>query len=296
MERTRQANLCLNYEKLIVKKKEVKFFGNIYCAEGVRADPEKVAAITSLRPPKTKSEVKSFLGMVNYLQQFLPKLSEQTKVIRNLDKKGVHFVWEAEHQACFENIKSLVSQSMTLAYYDRTKPVVLQTDYSEDGLGAVLVQEGKPIRFGSKAVSDSEMDYAPIEGEMLGIVYGINKFHHYLYGRRFTVECDHKPLHHIHKKNLSLAPPRLRGMLRSVADYDFTINYRPGREMVLPDAFSRLSSADKAEVKGTKVQVNELVDISPSRLHRIQEETDRDEILIELKKPVRKGWPKSIKP
>ena len=112
-------------------------------------------------------------------------------MIRNLDKKGVHFVWEAEHQACFESIKSLVSQSMTLAYYDRTKPVVLQTDYSEDGLGAVLVQEGRPIRFGSKAVSDSEMDYAPIKGEMLGIVHGINKFHHYLYGRRFTVECDH---------------------------------------------------------------------------------------------------------
>jgi hypothetical protein len=67
----------------------------------VRADPEKLTAITSLRPLKTKREVKSFLGMVNYLQQFLTKLSEQTKVIRNLDKKGMHFVWEAEHQACF---------------------------------------------------------------------------------------------------------------------------------------------------------------------------------------------------
>ena len=121
-----------------------------------------------------------------------------------------------------------------LAYYDCTKPVVLQTYYSEDGLGAVFVHKGRLIRFGSKAVSDSEIGYAPIEGEMLGILYGINKFHHYLYGRRFFLECDHKPLHHIRKKNLSLAPPRLRGMQLSVADYDFTISYLPGREMVLP--------------------------------------------------------------
>ena len=149
MERTRQANLCLNYEKLIVKKKEVKFFGNIYSAEGVKADPDKIAAITAMRPPETKTEVKSFLGMVNYLQQFLPKLSEQTKVLRNLEKKGVQFTSDAEHQSYFENIKALVSQSMTLAYYDRAKPVILQTDYSEDGLGVALVQEGKPIRFAS---------------------------------------------------------------------------------------------------------------------------------------------------
>ena len=240
-----------------MKQKEVKFFGNIYSSEGVKADPEKVAAITALRPPETKSEVKSFLGMVNYLQQFLPKISEQTKVLRILERKGVHFSWGAEQQACFDNIKSQVLQSMTLAYYDRTKPVTLQTDYSEDGLGVALVQEGKPIRFASKSISNDESEYAPIEGEMLGIVYGIKKFHHYLYGRRFVVECDHKPLHHIHKKNLKLAPPRLRGMLRSVADYDFTIQYRPGREMVMPDLFSRLSCADKEEVEGTKIKINE---------------------------------------
>ena len=295
MERTRRANLCLNYEKLIVKQSAVKFFGNVYSADGVQADPEKVAAIASMRPPKTKGEVKSFLGMVNYLQQFLPRLSEQTKVLRDLEKKGTHFSWGSDHQACFDNIKSLVSDSLSLAYYDRSKPVTLQTDYSENGIGVALVQDGKPVRFASKSLSERESEYAPIEGEMLGVVYGIKKFHHYLYGRRFVVECDHKPLHHIHRKNLSLAPPRLRGMLRSVADYDFSIQHRPGKEMVLPDVLSRLSGVDKVEVQGTRVRVDQLVDISPSRLQRLQQETDNDETLVKLKEMVRKGWPRSCK-
>ena len=92
MERTRECNLCLNYRKLLVKQHTVKFFGNIYSAEGVRADPDKVKAITAMRPPESKSEVKSFLGMVNYLQKFIPRLSEHTKPLRDLEKKGVHFV------------------------------------------------------------------------------------------------------------------------------------------------------------------------------------------------------------
>ena len=248
-----------------------------------------------MRPPKTKGEVKSFLGMVNYLQQFLPRLSEQTKVLRDLEKKGTHFSWGSDHQACFDNIKSLVSDSLSLAYYDRSKPVTLQTDYSENGIGVALVQDGKPVRFASKSLSERESEYAPIEGEMLGVVYGIKKFHHYLYGRRFVVECDHKPLHHIHRKNLSLAPPRLRGMLRSVGNYDFSIQHRPGKEMVLPDVLSRLSGVDKVEVQGTRARVDQLVDISPSRLQRLQQETDNDETLVKLKEMVRKGWPRSCK-
>ena len=295
MEQTRKSNLCLNYEKLLIKQKSVKFFGNVYSAEGVRADPQKVAAIADMRPPESKSEVKSFLGMVNYLQRFIPRLSEHTKLLRDLDRKGVHFVWGDEHQQTFEEVKSLVTESMLLTYYDRKKPVTLQCDYSENGIGVALVQDGKPVQFASKALVDGEENFAPIEGEMLGVVYGIKKFHHYLYGRRFVVECDHKPLHHIHKKNLSLAPPRLRGMLRAVADYDYTLQHRPGREMVLPDALSRMSRSDKKAVPGTKVRIHEVVDVSQSRLKRLQIETESDEVLQKIKTYVVSGWPVSIK-
>ena len=127
------------------------------------------------------------------------------------------------------------------------------------------------------------------------MVYGIKKFHHYLYGREFIVECDHKPLHHIQRKNLWLAPPRLRGMLSAVSDYDYVINHRPGKEMVLPDALSRLSQADKTEVKGTKVRIHELVDVSTSHLRKLQEQSENDEVLQKLKTLVQNGWPTSCK-
>ena len=100
-----------------------------------------------------------------------------------------------------------------LSYYDRKKEVTLQCDYLEKGRGVALVKEGMPILFASKALIDDKNDFAPIERETLGVVYGIQKFHHYLYGQWFTVECDHKPLSQISRKNLSLALPQLRGML-----------------------------------------------------------------------------------
>ena len=116
MEQTRSANICLNYDKIKVKQRNIKFFGNIYGADGVTTDPDKVAAIVALRPPENKSELKTFLGMINYLQQFIPRLSEHTMLLRQLEKKDVHFAWGAPYQECFDHIKGLVKQCMQLSY------------------------------------------------------------------------------------------------------------------------------------------------------------------------------------
>ena len=295
MERTRQANVCLNYEKISVKKPSVKFFGNMYTADGAKPDPDKVAAIQALRPPENRSELRTFLGMVNYLQQYIPRLSEYTAPLREMDCVGVVFTWNEAYQAVYDRIKKLVAADISLAYYDRTKPVTVQCDYSKKGLGAALVQEGRPIQFASKAVSGAEKNYAPIEGEMLAVLYGVTKFHHFLYGRRFEVESDHKPLQHIQQKNLSRAPPRLRSMLMKLSPYDFSIHYKPGEEMVMPDTFSRLSQVDQDEIPGLKVHVHSIVDISCLRLAKLKRETERDCVLQKLKKVFEEGWPSSIK-
>ena len=213
MERSRRSNLSLNYDKIELKKTSIKFFGNVYTKDGVKPDPDKVAAINSLRPPETKSELRTFIGMVNYLQQFIPHLSQHTAPLREIEKKGVDFYWDVNLQNSFENIKALVATDVTLSYYDRNKPVIVQTDYSKLGVGAVLLQEGRPVHYGSKALVGNEQGFAPIEGEMLAIVYATMKWHHYLYGRQFVVETDHKPLVDIKKKNIALAAPRIRGML-----------------------------------------------------------------------------------
>ena len=232
--------------------------------------------------------------MVGYLQQFLPNLAEMEKPLREMDKSSVIFTWDSNHQRCFEQIKELVAKSVTLAFYDRSKPVVLQTDYSTKGLGVALVQEGKPIHFGSKTLSPAESNYAPIEGEMLAIVYGIKKFSDYVYCRRFTIESDHKPLRHIQHKNISMAPPRLKSMLMKLSGYDYEIQYKPGSQMVLADTMSRLSSSESGEIPGLTVNIHSLVSVSDQRLLSLQQETKKDSILQSLMEHVQNGWPESI--
>ena len=133
MERTRSANITLNFDKIMFKQPRVKFFGNVYSKDGVEPDPDKIKAIQDLRRPEDKSELRTLLGMVGYLQKFLPKLSKITLPLREMDKNNVVFTWDDNHQTCFDKIKSLVANAVTLSYYERKKPVILpgwqKTDY-----------------------------------------------------------------------------------------------------------------------------------------------------------------------
>ena len=123
---------------------------------------------------------------------------------------------------------------------DVKKPVVLQTDASQSGLGAVVMQEGKPIACASKALSAAQRNYAQIEKEMAAIAFGAEKFHQYLYGKKVLVETDHKPLEAICKKSLISAPARLQRFLLQVQKYDLEVVHKPGKEMFISDALSRV--------------------------------------------------------
>ena len=109
--------------------------------------------------------------------------------------------------------------------------MTVQADASQRGLGACLLQEGKPIAYASKSLTDTETRYANIERELLAIVFACQQFNMYVLGRPFTVESDHKPLEMTHQKSLASAPPRLQRMLLQLQRYDVTIKYRPGKEM-----------------------------------------------------------------
>ena len=141
MEKTRKAGIKLNFAKCIVKAKSCSFFGEIYTPQGVRCDPKKVEAITKMQVPSTKQELHSFLGMINYLIQFIPSMSDLTSNLRKLLKKDVLFQWKDSHEKEFQELKSKVSSDACLQYFDTAKPVTLQVDVSRVGLGAVLIQK-----------------------------------------------------------------------------------------------------------------------------------------------------------
>lgn len=290
MKVAREHGLVFNSSKCVIKTTEIPFFGMIYSADGVRPDPDRVAAINQLPAPTTVKELQEFLGIATYMAPFIPRLSHHAAVLRQLLKKNTVFSWLDSHEAAFQNIKELICRDTTLAYFDPDKESVLQVDSSMRGLGAVLMQEGKPIAFASKSLTDAETRYANIERELLSAVYGCERFHTYLYGKPFVIHSDHKPLEMIQLKNLHAAPPRLQRMLLRLQNYNVTIQYKPGRSLLLADGLSRLHSATDCAPIELDVCVN-LVHFSQEKVIRLREETARDPVLSKLKEVILNGWP-----
>ncbi|CAB4015329.1 Hypothetical predicted protein, partial [Paramuricea clavata] len=209
-----------------------------------------------MKQPTDVAGVRRILGTVNYLAKFLPHLSQVSEPLRQLTKKNQPFDWDKSHDAAFTQIKKLITE----------RTASPQCDASDHGLGAALIQEGKPVAFASRALTHAEKQYAQIEKELLAIVYGTERFHQYTYGQPVTVESDHKPLEVIHQKPLSAAPRRLQKMMMRLHQYDLTIVYKKGTEMLLADTLSRHhldNSTDEARsVDNDLDQVDSLEEIN----------------------------------
>ena len=239
LRRCEEINLTLNKDKCFFSLPEVSYIGHILNSDGVKPDPEKVRAVKEMPPPTDKKGIERILGTINYLAKFIPSMSTITHPIREVLKSDVSFRWEEPQKNAFDTIRKILSEQPVLAYYDVSQPVTISCDASQSGLGAVLLQNSKPVAYASRALTDAETRHAQIEKELLAVVFAFHKFHHYTYGREVTVESDHKPLEAITKKRLSAAPPRLQRMLLQLQRYTFTLIYKPGKEMTLADTLSR---------------------------------------------------------
>ena len=294
MDVANDKGLMFNSEKTAVKAPQITFFGTVYDKEGAHPDPRKVEAIQQLKPPESKQQLHEFLGMATYLSPFIENLSAHTADLRELLKKDSDFSWSASHQRAFEKVKSLICTKTTLSYFDPAKETVIQVDASLKGIGAVLLQDGKPIAYASKSLSDAETRYANIERELLAVVFGCERFHTYVYGSKFQIDSDHKPLEMIIQKPLKSAPPRLQRMLLRLQPYDLTIRYRPGKEVPVPDALSRQPSPTESDHIELDTRVD-FVQFSAEKLNLIQNETAKDATLSALKDMIVKSWPSKIR-
>ena len=146
-ETARKCNVQLNYDKLQYKKTEVDFFGESYMIHVHKPAQTKVSAITMMPEPSCKEEVQSFIGMINYLSKDSARLFKLSELLRELSKERVPFNWGPEHCEAFNVIEKEIVKTLLLAYYDPNKETVLQTDASIKGLGACLMQQGKPVYF-----------------------------------------------------------------------------------------------------------------------------------------------------
>ena len=150
--------------------------------------------ILELNTPQNVEQLRRFLGIVNYLGRFLSHLTEVAQPLHNLIRHNVAWTWSDAQEQAFNDIKKLVTSAPILTYYDCQKPLTIHNDASAYGIGSAIFQDGRPIAYASRVLTDVESRYAQIEKEMLALTYGLEKFNQYTFGRHVTVITDHKPL------------------------------------------------------------------------------------------------------
>ena len=246
METAKINNVKFNKEKCHFGKSSIKYMGHIISKEGVSPDESKIEAIKNLTIPTCKEDVQRVLGMLTYVSKFIPNFSCKSEPLRSLLKKDTLFTWGPLQQKSFDTLKSVLSTSSVLQFFDVNKDTVVSVDSSKSGVCTVLLQNNLPCAYASKALTQAQERYAQIEKEMAAICFGLNRFHEYIFSKRVRVETDHQPLITILKKPLNKCPARLQRMLLQVQKYDIEVCYRPGKQLVIADALSRAYINDKS--------------------------------------------------
>lgn len=249
-ERLTKYNLKLNAGKCCFLKPEVVYLGHLITANGIKPDPGKFETISKYPVPKNTDEVRRFVAFCNYYRRFIKDFAQIANCLNGLLKKKAKFNWTEQCQSAFETMKTKLISPPILQYPDFSKTFVLTTDASDFALGAILSQgiigEDLPISFASRSLTKYERNKSVIEKELLGIYWGIEFFRPYLYGRKFTVVTDHRPLIALFShRNPSSKLTRIR---LDLSDYDFEIVYKKGSNNTNADALSRIK-IDSATLK-----------------------------------------------
>lgn len=244
--RVRAANLALKPSKCFVGYTDLVFLGHKVGQEGVSPSDNLIAKIKQASSPTTKKQLRSFLGLVGYYRAFVPNFAAIAVPLTDLTKKGSPniLVWTDVHEHAFQSLKQCVCKSPVLRLPDIRKPFILQTDASNVGIGAILLQEEgevkHPVAFASKKLLPREQNYSTIEREALAIVWGVQKFQNYLMGVNFFLETDHHPLQYLHQAKFRNS--RIMRWSLILQPYRFTVRAIKGSENVGADFLSRYAS------------------------------------------------------
>ena len=295
LETTRKNGLVLNKKKLQFKKEEVSFFGHRWNSTGISPDPKKTESILKMQFPPDKETMHSFLGLVNFLNRYTPKLAELCSPLGKLILKDSHYSPGDPEHAAFDAIKAEFKKKIILPYFDRNKETILQTDASKKGFGAVILQEEQPIYYASRALTSAEKNYQNLEREAQAAVWGMEKFHYFLYGRKFILQTDQKPLVSIFRKHMIDVSPRIQRITIRAWQYDFVPQHIPGRINVIADSLSRVTPLEFQDSNAEKdilaVNFLQYSSIEERERDEMLQETNKDKEFQSLKHYISTGWP-----
>ena len=279
----------------------VEYLGHRISQNGVQPTEGKVQAITEAPVPRNVSELKAFLGLLNYYGKFLPSLPTVLHPLYSLLQKTSKWSWNKEQEKSFQAAKDLLKSPNVLTHYSSQLELVLTCDASPYGVGAVLAHrvEGgveHPIAFASRTLSKTEQRYSQLDKEALAVLFGVRKFHQYVGGRKFEINTDHKPLMYLFGENRSishLSSPRIQRWSLILAGYDYSVKYRAGNDIPNADALSRLplpQTNENTPVPGELVHLVETLNSSPISVHEVKSHTAKDPVLSRIVAVVSQGW------
>ena len=241
----REAGFKMRAEKCDFMRTETKYLGRVVSAEGIKPDPAAVSKIQEWMPPRNKEELQSFLGFANYYRDFIPFHAAKVQPMQELLRKNQHFYWKEKHQEAFDSVKQALADATALAAPNEEGRFVLDTDASAVAIAGILHQEqqfnGKtilrPIVYGSKSLTRTQMNYGAPKLEMYAVFYFIEKFHSYLAGREFTLRVDNQALSWL--KTYSMDQAMIGRWIARLDQYHFKTIHRPRTQHRNADGLSK---------------------------------------------------------
>ena len=295
------SGLRLKQQKCSFMLPSVDYLGHTISSEGLQPTKEKIRAITDAPTPTNVAQLRSFLGLVNYYGKFLPQLATTLAPLYSLLQRNSKWQWTDKQQQAFKAAKDQLSSSKLLVHYNPDRELLLSCDALPYGIGAVLSRispnmEEKPIAFTSRSLAPAEREYSQLDKEGLSIIFGVRKFYQYLFGRKFTIQSDHRPLQHIFGETRPvphLASARLQRWALTLGAYDYSICYKPGSSHSNADMLSRLplpESPPDVPLPGETILLLEQLQSSPITAAQIKKWTSQDPVLSRVRNNVLHGW------
>ncbi len=236
-QRLRENKLCAKFEKCEFGVTEVDFLGHRIIQEGLKMDDHKVKAIVDWEPPKSVPALRCFLGLASYYRKFIKNFVKITAPLTNLLKKfAVIYEWEGTCDEAFETLKGILVKAPVLKLPDFDKDFEIHSDASDFAIGGVLVQEGRPVAFESKKLSETERRWPTHEKEMWAVIHCLKTWGHYIGSKDVVVWIDNVTLKYF-ATQLKVSSKQIRWQ-DTLALFNVDIRHKPGKENIVPDALN----------------------------------------------------------
>ena len=291
LERLQQRGAKLNKDKCIFCVKQLSFLGHTFGQNGISPEPQKVKAIRSITPPTSVSELRSFLGMTQFVSRYIEGYATITEPLRRLTRKSQIWKWGQQQEGAFKTLKTALSGVGVMAYFDPKKSTEILVDASPFGLGAMLTQHGRVVCYASRALTDVESRYSQTEREMLAVVYGVEKFHIYLYGSTFSHHRSQAPAGN-HRQQQACSSSH-RSLETTPYAIPVSLTYRPGKDESNPaDYLSRHPSTRPTKDNEAESYINYVANASVPNalsLEEVKQTTASDKTLQNVMKAITTG-------